>query len=334
MQGVTFTIQTFDPQAATPAQRLSVGGLLADCYSYAYPDDPPMLPQRQADLLLHTDPDEQVLHLVAWQNEQAVGYATLGLPLTDNLHLGYINALVHPNYRRQGLGWMLSQELLRLARQQGRTSLIIHTTSRVPDGEGLARKLGAAPALPNRQSRLMLADLDPALLQAWTQRPSGEPYRLHRWLNAVPEEYLPRFADLFMVMNTAPKGDLDVEDWLLTPESVRAKEQRVILNGESLLMCVVEDTRTGVLVGLTEVFWGPERAELVYQGATVVRPEARGHGLGKWLKADMLRWLSEFAPQARYISTNNAQENAAMLGINVALGFKPYATVTEWQLGL
>lgn len=48
----------------------------------------------------------------------------------------------------------------------------------------------------------------------------------------------------------------------------------------------------------------------------------------------LLDHLAKNAPEARVIQTNNAEENAAMLGINVALGFKPWVAITEWQLRL
>ena len=69
-------------------------------------------------------------------------------------------------------------------------------------------------------------------------------------------------------------------------------------------------------------------------GASAVFVAARGLGLGKWLKAAMLKHVQAHCPGARWIQTNNADENAAMLGINVKMGFQPWAQFTEWQLKL
>ena len=63
-----------------------------------------------------------------------------------------------------------------------------------------------------------------------------------------------------------------------------------------------------------------------------MRPEHRGHALGKWLKAtNILRILVEW-PEVVDIRTHNADSNDAMLGINNQLGFKPYTVDIHWQI--
>ncbi len=37
-------------------------------------------------------------------------------------------------------------------------------------------------------------------------------------------------------------------------------------------------------------------------------------------------------PEAKFVRTGNADSNAAMLGINHALGFQPYISRALWQL--
>lgn len=184
--------------------------------------------------------------------------------------------------------------------------------------------------LDNRTSRLELAAVPSDLLRDWQRRPEGDPYRLHLW-DTVPDDYLARTADLMMVMNTAPRGSDQEDDWVVTPELVRAQEAESAALGERRLLLAAEDTRTGELVGYTETFWSPERAALVYQGATAVRPAARGQRLGKWLKAAMVEQLRRECPGAVWVRTNNAEENAAMLAINVQLGFQPWAQTLEWE---
>ncbi|WP_034385948.1 GNAT family N-acetyltransferase [Deinococcus sp. YIM 77859] len=327
------TATPFDPVSASPDARLAVGRLLAACHAFAFPDDPPVLPEREAISLTHVTPNEAVQHVVVWAGEEALGWASLTYGLQENLHAAHARLLVHPEHRRRGLGRELSRALERIARAEGRRVVTFGTTSRVPAGEAFARTLGAQPALPMRQSELRLQEVPETLLDAWTARPADDPYRLHVW-QRVPEEFLARTADMMMVMNTAPRGDLDVEDWTVTPEMIRAWEDMIAEAGEVRFLMAAEDTRSGELAGYTEVFWSPERAALVYQGATAVRPSARGQGLGKWLKAAMLRHIRAHCPGARFVRTNNAKTNAAMLGINVALGFTPWASFTEWQVRL
>ncbi|MDB5044173.1 MAG: acetyltransferase, partial [Deinococcus sp.] len=171
------------------------------------------------------------------------------------------------------------------------------------------------------------------LLDRWCARPESDSYRLHIW-TTLPDAYLDRAADLMGVMNSAPKGDLDVDDWTITPEMIRGWETMMAKEGEVCLTLAAEDLATGTLAGYTQLFWHPQRASIGYQGATAVRPEYQGAGLGKWLKAAALRELPTFCPGTRFIRTNNANVNAAMLAINVQMGFLPYAAVTEWQIKL
>ena len=50
------------------------------------------------------------------------------------------------------------------------------------------------------------------------------------------------------------------------------------------------------------------------------------------IKAAMISHLQTQNPALRFIRTNNAEENAAMLGINVAMGFEPWASLSEWKI--
>ncbi|PNY81157.1 GNAT family N-acetyltransferase [Deinococcus koreensis] len=342
------SVTPFDPRGAPAEQRLAVGTLLAAAYAYALPDDPPLLPHREAIGLTHLGPDERADHFVIWdgpqaqnseeqssqaQNSQVLGWASLSYDLKQNTHAAHARAVVHPEHRHRGLGQALGRALKDAAQREGRRVVTFGTSSTSLDGERFAAALGAEPALPMRQSRLDLGALDAGLLRAWQVRPQGDPYRLRVW-RQVPDDFLLRAADMIMVMNTAPRGDLEVDDWTVTPEMIRAWDTMIEEGGEVRFFMAAEDIRSGQLDGYTEVFWSPERAALVYQGATAVRPSARGLGLGKWLKAAMLEHVLARCPGARWIRTSNAHVNEAMLGINVALGFTPWQTFTEWQLKL
>lgn len=290
----TAFVSPFDPRAAPPKQRLAVGQLKVDVFTFAYPAEPPLSAEKQALELTQQTSGECTEHVVIWAGQQAVGWGSLNYDTEQDTHLAHARLIVRPQHRRRGLG----------------------------------------RALPTRQSRLELAGVDPDLVARWLIRPAGGPDRPHIWDGPIPGEYLERMADLMMVMNSAPKGELEMDDWRITPEMIRGWEANAAESGERELLIAVEDTRSGELVGYTDVSWAPERASIVHQGSTAVRPAARGQGLGKWLKAAMLDHLVHNAPEARVIQTNNAEENAAMLGINVALGFKPWVAITEWQLKL
>jgi len=156
---------------------------------------------------------------------------------------------------------------------------------------------------------------------------------LVRWIGACPDHLLESFAQLREAMETAPKGDLDITiEW--SPASIRAAEAaHVRCQHRNLVLCARDDA-TDELVALTDVLVPQGRPTVAFQEDTVVRPDHRNRGLGRWVKADMLRWLAEEEPQLEQIVTWNATENAAMRGINTELGFVPGDTWTEWQFSI
>jgi GNAT superfamily N-acetyltransferase len=88
----------------------------------------------------------------------------------------------------------------------------------------------------------------------------------------------------------------------------------------------------GTISGITEVNWAPYRPAFIEQQFTGVRPDARGRGLGKWIKAAMLLHIRDLYPATEWIATGNAGSNAPMLKINRALGFKQHRRGTAYQI--
>ncbi|UQN07492.1 GNAT family N-acetyltransferase [Deinococcus sp. QL22] len=333
MTATSVQVEAFDKGAASPQERLAAAELIMACYAAAYPEDPPLVQGQVAATLGDHLPDERVLPFMVRRGQQVIGWAKLEFSLTQNLHAAHANIMVHPEHRRAGVGRALAATVEQQARQYGRRLVTFMTSDRVPAAQAFADNLGGEAALPMRQSQLVVGDVSAELLDHWCTRPEADPYQLHVW-TTLPEEYLSRAADLMGVMNSAPRGDLDVEDWTITPDMIRGWEAMMAKEGEVCLTLAAEDPATGTLAGYTQLFWHPQRASIAYQGATGVRPEYRGTGLGKWLKAAALRELPTCCPGTHFIRTNNANVNAAMLAINVQMGFLPYAALTEWQIKL
>ena len=99
-------------------------------------------------------------------------------------------------------------------------------------------------------------------------------------------------------------------------------------------MAVVIEDSTGASAAFTEIFFDPRVPSVIYQGGTATIPEYRGKGIGKWVKARMVQRALDELPEARYIRTGNAGTNAAMLAINVGMGFKPAWESVIWQIPL
>ncbi len=94
---------------------------------------------------------------------------------------------------------------------------------------------------------------------------------------------------------------------------------------------VVNHAESDTFVSFTELGWNPAVPQLFWQGGTAVRPEHRGHSIGRWIKAAMIQRLRSEMPDAEFIDTWNAGSNKWMLAINDDLGFSPYIWYTDWQ---
>jgi GNAT superfamily N-acetyltransferase len=133
------------------------------------------------------------------------------------------------------------------------------------------------------------------------------------------------------MLNTIPFEALDHGEIVITPERMREWYGRMELSGE-VTHTVITREPDGVISGITDVTWAPYRPAIIHQQFTGVRPDARGRGLGKWIKAAMLLHLRKLYPDAEWVVTDNAGSNAPMLKINRTLGFKAYRQGTEYQI--
>ena len=136
------------------------------------------------------------------------------------------------------------------------------------------------------------------------------------------------------VMNSAPRDDLDVEDFKWTPEMIRERDEILVKRGDEHWTMYVREKATGAIAGYTDIFLVKSNPEVAFQGDTGVFPQYRNLGLGRWLKAAMLEKLLRDRPQVKRVRTGNADSNAPMLKINHELGFKPYKTYSAWQIEL
>lgn len=79
--------------------------------------------------------------------------------------------------------------------------------------------------------------------------------------------------------------------------------------------------------------FSPDTQYWIAQELTGVKPEYRGRGLGKWLKAEMLFHIKENLLETNFIHTGNADFNAPMMSINNSRGFKRHLTEKCYKIG-
>lgn len=302
----------------------------------SHPDDPPT-PIAVTTANVRTIPKSIEVHLF-WAREPdgriAAEASTWWRNAEENKHIVEIGINVRPDHRRRGLAKALLPLVTDVAEANGRTLILCHTSDRVPEGEEFARRIGAEAGMATHTNRLLLSDVDTEQIERWiAEGPERAPgYSLLAIDGLYPDDLIESIVDLSHVMNTAPRDDLQFEDFVNSVELTREREHNLFAQGfERWNLCARND-ETGELAGYTEVFWSEDEPKTVYQGDTGVRPEHRGHALGKWLKAANIKRILDERPQVDNIRTGNADSNDPMLGINHALGFKPYISQTHWQV--
>jgi mycothiol synthase len=248
----------------------------------------------------------------------------------ENRHLAFVEVTVAPASRRRGLGGRLLQEAAEVAQAAGRTLLVGGTSSRTPPGEAFAKSAGASLAMIERENRLRLEDVDRELLRRWLQPAVG--YRTVSVDGPSPPELVEEASAMQELMNDAPRGDLQADDFRSRPEHMLLRERTLAAAGFRVWSVYAQQEAGGRLVGFTRLSSHPSRPAVVEQWGTAVAREHRGHGLGRLLKATNLdRVLSEL-PGAREVTTTNADTNRWMLAINHELGFRQVAEWHQWQL--
>jgi GNAT superfamily N-acetyltransferase len=289
-----------------------------------------------------------------------LGTALLELPEPDNAHLAYGWVAVRPEHRRRGVGTALAEHVETQVRAAGRRLVQTWTDHLVgagppPGGVGEAAALvpptgvgrvpreaaslfaearGYALEQAERHSELRLP-AHPARLQELAAQASAAArpdYRLVTWTDAAPERWLDAYAVLHTRMSTdVPLGGLEYEEDVFDAARVRDLERTHRESGHRLLVAAAEHRPTGVLAAFTVLVVREVEPAAVFQDATLVLREHRGHRLGLLVKLANVRAVEAAFPWARRIHTWNAQENAPMLAINVAMGFTPSGVQGQWQ---
>jgi mycothiol synthase len=279
---------------------------------------------------------EDGVRLVARDAAGAIaGYAWCGWEqLTGRDHVLSADVAVLPDQRRRGLGRLLLDRSASIAERRGLRLVMGRSRDDVPSGAAFAQRYGAEVALVSKENRQDLRSVDSGLVDRWSaDGPVRAPgYRLLFVSGRTPPDLTDRVAEVFNVMNTAPRDNLDVSDVPVTPDLVRQYEDAIVAAGDGMWAYYAVEESSGRFVGLTNITMRRGEPDRVHVGDTGVDSAHRGHSLGKWLKAEMTRRIVAELPGVRWVITSNAGSNDAMLGINSQLGFRTTAVSTTWQI--
>lgn len=291
-----------------------------------------------------------------------VGRVVADFPLEEDAVTATLLVDVAPAVRGRGIGSALLAKGEELAADGGRTSVSAYTehpVARMGDGDGgggggggaVVRAAAGPSGLPadspdvrfalangyrlgqiERSSELavpLAADRADALrVDAVAHSPD---YRTIGWWQHTPAEFADAFAALKERMTVdVPQAGIALDDEAWTAERVRQHEDELIARGEPLLVTVAQHIPSGELAAYTEIAV-PDDGDKAEQYDTLVAATHRGRRLGTLVKLENLRRLTELAPRIHRLLTWNADENAPMLAVNDAFGFRPHSLTGNWQ---
>ncbi|MGQ0844261.1 MAG: GNAT family N-acetyltransferase [Sporichthyaceae bacterium] len=327
-------ISVLDP--ADAARMDSVLALWAAAQAVDRPDDPPFAPTLERGRVVHPMPDEPSTHYLAYRDGVLVATAVVELPHLDNTGTAWAEIVVHPDFRRQGVGTALWEFVAETAREAERKLVVFEAKMGGKDEEfsrGIDAELGIFTArrrLVVDASALAVAD---SLFEA--ALPHAEGYELVSYVGRTPEEWLDGVAYLTGRMSTdAPLDDLEWEPEAYDAQRIVGRESCNEPWGLLVHTTLAVETATRRVVGFTNLGVCVDDLTAGHQWNTIVDPEHRGHRLGVLLKVANLRNTLAHCPDVATVLTWNAVSNGPMIDVNEALGFHLFDHWGEWQVRL
>jgi mycothiol synthase len=325
-------IVEIDATAAPEVSLLEMHEFFVAQDAEVYPDDPAMPPAQRLASWRNIPDHRTVRWWLLREAGEIVAAASVSMDEIDNRDVGLARFNVRSYRRRRGHATRLVKPVLDALEESGRSSIIIDS----PEGSPWESKLAAAgmkKALVDRESRLLVENIDWDLMNEWIERASerANDYELLFVETPVPEDLLQKWCDLMLVMNTAPLEGLELEDFSMSPEKWRDIERSDLAQGGHLEGFIAVHEPTGAWVGLSEIFFLDHQPDRAYQGDTGVDPAHRNKGLGRWLKAVSIKSFLDRHPDVVRIDTENAGSNEPMLNINIEMGYEPLHVNYAWQ---
>lgn len=326
------SVQQVDTRSA-PEEILAA---MHECYilleAEELPDDSPTPIERRILDWRHWREGEDIPRWLLWDGDEVVAVAVVWLDLEQNLENGFARIYVSEDRRGEGHSKALAGPVFDYLQDHERKRVNTYVVDGVP-AEGLCRRMGLKSVYSEKRSRLVIGEVDRELMQGWVDRAPqrASDYHLVELETPFPEENVDPYCQLLFQMNTAPMEDFEMDDEVMTPDMWRSMEKMLEQSEKDLITTIAVHTETGEYVGSTSIQYDRLHRAQGWQWETVVHPDHRNNGLGRWLKgANILRTMGRH-PEIEHIDTWNAGSNEPMLNINVAMGFGPILITNEWQ---
>jgi GNAT superfamily N-acetyltransferase len=285
--------------------------------------------QEAAVMFRHPEETEDWEAFAAFEGDTMVGVGFVITFTMDNQDKAFTKVFVRDDMRRRGIGGALLEHASSRAADLGRTTLIAeaaypfdqrgdHHHRRFLEGHGF--ELATVEI-----RRCLDLPIPEAQLQRWIDEAAvkHEGYEIRSYVGPLPDEILPSLCHVLSLLPLeAPTGDLELEPETLTPEIWREREKKIAEQDRTVFTTVAIEPG-GDVVAATQLVVPEHDFPKVYQWATLVLREHRGHRLGLGIKAHNLRALQHAHPDRTEVWTANEETNGPMVDINEMMGFYP-----------
>jgi GNAT superfamily N-acetyltransferase len=255
--------------------------------------------------------------------DELVGTGFAILPeAAENRTMAIAEVRVVPDRRRRGIGTAALKAVLPQLRARGRDRVSAYGVAVGEAGHKWAGELGFETVHATVEQELEIAAVDPA---RWSvAAPRG--FSAVRWAEAAPDGLLDSFAAARNAIRDAPRGESSFAAPAWTAERVREHEAAVQARGVEQRVVAALHDGTGAIAGLTVLEVQPHDRDMALQQDTAVLAGYRGHGLGRFMKSEMMRWLLADHPDVKRVWTQTAADNVHMIRVNGQLGYTTMAT--------
>ncbi len=305
--------------------------------TYGRPDAPVLAEGEHAVLFRRGDSGERWFLFAAYEGDEVVGVAHVVEPLLDNTSMVFNGVYVAPEQRGRGIGSALVEFLVERARQSGRPVMLTEAVYPFQQRDDhpyrqFAEKRGFVLGSTEVHRRLDLP-VPEAALQGWIDEAAAHhaDYTIETFVGDLPERVVAGYCSVTNLLSVdAPTGDIEFEPEGMTPEVWREREAAIKAarrtTYHTLALTAAGEVVAATTIGVPELDPGN-----LFQWATLVVREHRGHRLGLAIKAHNLRAVQRDHPDRKAVYTGNSEVNAPMVSINERIGFRPIELIGMFQ---
>lgn len=283
--------------------------------------------------------DPTVIYALATFDVDNVPSAAVAFRLSDDENRNVVELHLHvdPSRRRKGVGTAALTACEQMVLQLGRTSI----TAVAREGRDEIRRGPSRHFAPERGYRIgddierrdidwpLNPDVVRSCRSQWASFAAG--YHFEQWVGSATDRRAHQLADLIGRMPAeTPHADFSLvtEHWDIA--RFRQHEATIDEMGRDVMTTIAIESRTGAVVGYTQLTVSRIDTHTAYQWDTFVTAEHRGHRLGGLMKLANYDVAAARRLALRRIRTENSVLNQPMIAVNDALGAYVSGSTALW----